>query len=86
MNMPARRMMLVLVILSLAGCAGQSPPQQVNMEDYLFQTAIDDCRGKIRDLMQDEHPMARAAYFRICMDKYGYDEKSYRKLWIDVLN
>ena len=75
----------ILVLLLLAGCSHQSPPQQVDMEEYLFQSAIDDCRQKVRDSMHDEHPQARAFYFRICMDRYGYDEKSYKHLWIDAL-
>ncbi|MDR2727262.1 MAG: hypothetical protein LBC10_04635 [Deltaproteobacteria bacterium] len=85
MNTLARCALSVFVLPALAGCA-QSPPQQVNMEEYLFQTAIDECRGKIRDMMPNAHPLARAAYFRNCMEKYGYAEKDYKYLWIDVLD
>ena len=83
--MLARCALPVLVFLALAGCAGQSP-QQAHTADSGFQTAIKECSGKVRDMMLDEPRMTRVTYFRNCMDQYGYDEKSYKSLWIEVLN
>ena len=84
--MLARHTLLVLALLSLTGCAQQSPPQQVNMEEYLFHSAIDDCREKVWNMWHEAPRSVRAAYFRICMENYGYDEKDYRHLWIDALD
>ena len=86
MNMYARYAALAAFLLALAGCAQQQPPQQVNMEDYMFQTAISDCREKTWDMLRDSSQAYRASYFKYCMDKYGYDQKSYHSLWIDALN
>jgi len=83
MSTLARCAMSVLVLLTLAGCAGQS--QQVRTADSKLQTAIKECSKKTWDIMSDENQPARSAYFRICMDEYGYDEKSYKALWIEVL-
>ena len=86
MNMLARHTLLVLVLLSLAGCARQSPPQQGKTADPQFQAAINACRQKTQDFMFDESQPLRASYFKICMDQYGYEEKDYKYLWIDIIN
>ena len=81
-----RSILIALVLAASVGCAPQSPPQQVNMEDYLFQTALTECRNKTWDLMHNDRQPLRSSYFKGCMEDRGYGPETYRNLWIDVLD
>jgi hypothetical protein len=85
MNMSVRHALIGLVLLSLAGCA-EPRPQEVNMEEYTFRTAINSCRQAVWDRAYDEPRSVRRKVFELCMNDYGYDDQSYRHLWIDVLD
>ena len=67
-----------------AGCAQPSPPQQVDMAQYMFETALSTCQQRTNDLMHDSPELCRRSYFEQCMDSHGYSRETYKHLWINI--
>ena len=73
---------LLLTVTGLGGCAADKPSQIVDLDEYVFEQALEDCRQRSIDF--NPYKGSRRSYFDMCMGDRGYEPATYKHIWLNL--
>ena len=72
---------LLLTVAGLGGCAADKPSPIVNLDEYVFEQALEDCQRRAIDF--NPYKGSRRSYFDMCMSDKGYGPATYKHVWLN---
>lgn len=79
-----KSLLLACLCVGLCACAKETPSPIVDLDEYLFQQAVQVCYDRTQAMASDSPQYVRTSYFEQCMAGHGYEPSSFKHLWLNL--